>query len=302
MNHVAFREPNFRCKLTRKDRPGGKPVGRLIYAESEQVARAQLEQKGYIVNAVEPFDFAQWKKSAEKALNSALAAYQARNKPQFKSAIWAVLKEHLQDLFCGKCAYCEARFLHVAFGDVEHYRPKAAVTEDPAHPGYYWLAYSPQNYFPSCQLCNQGTAKKNHFPIAGKRAVCPEDPLDEEKPLLLNPYRDNPLRHLRFAPSRDDKNPGWAMPVDKLGEVSIDIYELNRPVLVDERREEQENVRLRIKQALNEENTALLTQIIEECKLGKRQFSAAAMAEINDYYARMRLPLPFTADGNGGGS
>jgi hypothetical protein len=41
----------------------------------------------------------------------------------------------LDDLFHEKCAYCESRYRAVDSRDVEHFRPKGAITESPAHPG-----------------------------------------------------------------------------------------------------------------------------------------------------------------------
>jgi hypothetical protein len=94
---------------------------------------------------------------------------------------------------------------------------RAQFTEDRTHSGYWWLAYEPTNYFPSCQLCNQGTAKKNRFPIAGTRARGPQDALSAERPLLLNPYFDDPRAHQEFLPSAHPKIPGWAVPIDDIG-------------------------------------------------------------------------------------
>ena len=47
------------------------------------------------------------------------------------------MKRRLDLLFHGKCAYCETFYSASAPVDVEHYRPKGAVSEDPSHPGYY---------------------------------------------------------------------------------------------------------------------------------------------------------------------
>lgn len=106
------------------------------------------------------------------------------------SEIYGALKERLKAYFQGKCAYCESEFDSVAWGDVEHYRPKRRVTGEPNHPGYYWLAYCESNLMPSCQKCNQGKGKRNHFPISGTRATLPEDDIKAEAPLLLNPYEE----------------------------------------------------------------------------------------------------------------
>ena len=144
-------------------------------------------------------------------------------KHTFNSNRWKPAKEQLFAETGGKCAYCEAPTLPVAFGDVEHYRPKNS---------YWWLAYCYDNYLASCQLCNQ-RFKRDDFPIQNQKMQAPiirrnttdnfittqvgiiaPDPLDaaqvsafvrlhqEERPLLLNPYFDDPAEY--FAWRADD--------------------------------------------------------------------------------------------------
>ena len=141
----------------------------------------------------------------------------------FKSHRWKPAKKQLFAETGGKCAYCEAPTSTVAFGDVDHYRPKSS---------YWWLAYCYDNYLASCQLCNQ-RFKKDAFPIqnrkmrsptirrntrddyiAAKAGTIAPDPLDknrvnafirlhqQERPLLLNPYFDDPAAY--FAWRADD--------------------------------------------------------------------------------------------------
>src|SRR5262249_45973388 len=106
----------------------------------------------------------------------------------FNEGLWKELKWHLFELFHGKCAYCEHKPQAGYPGDVEHYRPKGKVDEDPNHPGYYWLAYDPRNLLPSCSRCNQPpTAKRTRFPVEGAHSRDSRN-LAAEKPLLLNPY------------------------------------------------------------------------------------------------------------------
>jgi uncharacterized protein (TIGR02646 family) len=116
----------------------------------------------------------------------------------------AIVQSH-----AGRCAYCETLLTQSAYGDVEHFRPKAAYTAySPAlfRPGYYELAYDPRNLFLSCQLCNE-SYKQNHFPVIGKRA--PEVTLDQEIPVLINPYAEDPRECIRFNPVN-----GWAYAFD----------------------------------------------------------------------------------------
>lgn len=142
----------------------------------------------------------------------------------FKNSYWKPAKEQLIAETHDKCAYCEAPTAHVAWGDVEHYRPKSR---------YWWLAYCYDNYLYSCQVCNQGF-KGNNFPVEVEGIPFPEPPIhnastdatlddwqtrlcpdpvkpDEgythakyiadhqsERPLLLNPYLDDPEKHLAW--------------------------------------------------------------------------------------------------------
>ena len=80
--------------------------------------------------------------------------------------LWGALKELLKAESGGKCAYCEAPTSLVAYGDVEHVRPKSE---------YWWLAYCYDNYVFACQLCNQ-KYKKTKFPIHGPRMMAPALP------------------------------------------------------------------------------------------------------------------------------
>ena len=137
----------------------------------------------------------------------------------FKSNRWKSAKKQLFAETGGKCAYCEAPTSTVAFGDVDHYRPKSS---------YWWLAYCYDNYLASCQLCNQ-RFKKEAFPIQNRKmrsptirhnttddyiianagAIAP-DPLNknqvnafirlhqQERPLLLNPYFDDPIAYFAW--------------------------------------------------------------------------------------------------------
>ncbi|WP_282171192.1 hypothetical protein [Ruegeria atlantica] len=65
------------------------------------------------------------------------------------------VRRALEELFHGKCAYCETRYTAVGPVQVEHFRPKGRLLEDRSHPGYWWLAATWENLFPSCVDCNQ---------------------------------------------------------------------------------------------------------------------------------------------------
>lgn len=61
----------------------------------------------------------------------------------------------LDQLFHGKCAYCETSYAASAPVDIEHYRPKGGVSEAPVHGGYWWIAMQWENLLPSCIDCNR---------------------------------------------------------------------------------------------------------------------------------------------------
>jgi uncharacterized protein (TIGR02646 family) len=103
----------------------------------------------------------------------------------------------------GKCCFCESKFLHVAFGDVEHFRPKAAWRQARKgalrRPGYHWLAYTWENLHLSCEICNR-REKGSLFPLLArsKRALSSADPLGTEVPAFLDPAADDPEIHIGF--------------------------------------------------------------------------------------------------------
>jgi hypothetical protein len=55
---------------------------------------------------------------------------------RFNSRIYAAktVKTALQKAQHDKCAFCESKFSHIAYGDVEHFRPKAGYRQHPDDP------------------------------------------------------------------------------------------------------------------------------------------------------------------------
>jgi len=129
---------------------------------------------------------------------------------------------------------------------VEHYRPKKAVINaNPAHTGYYWLAYDWSNLLLSCASCNN--KKRNHFPITGIRVIAPplvQADLDTancradsptmlaEAPELINPELEaNPMSHFEFYPDGTIKGK-----TDR-GKLTVTICGLDRDQLTIKRKE-----------------------------------------------------------------
>jgi uncharacterized protein (TIGR02646 family) len=97
-----------------------------------------------------------------------------------------------------KCCYCERHREVTRESDIEHFRPKAEVT-DCVDAGYWWLAFEWTNLLFSCRYCNQ-EHKKNHFPLMDEaaRARRPRDRIGRERPYLIDPSREDPSEFIGF--------------------------------------------------------------------------------------------------------
>jgi uncharacterized protein (TIGR02646 family) len=217
-----WRDPNYRW--TAVDGQGRARDGFTV-ADSEDELRERLTARAYTDIKIEKYDFAEWLTTADEALK----ALQRDGPPYaFDRTIWKQLKEHLFDLFEGKCAYCEHAPLAGQPGDVEHFRPKGRPTDDAGHPGYWWLAYAPVNLLPSCESCNRFEGKMSRFPIDGDRVYAP-GALECESPRLVHPIDDDPSEHFEFLET------GTVAPLTERGRASIEIYRLNRGGLANAR-------------------------------------------------------------------
>lgn len=233
---------------------------------------------------------------------------------KFAESRWGVTKNQLFIETKGKCAYCEADTKIVSYGDVEHYRPKSI---------YWWLAYCYDNYLVSCAICNQ-VHKKDKFPTLNTRMLGLDissettneeinllanrlnpDPLTEtegleyddfkslhliERPLLINPYYENPedffayeaddiLKEVSIIPLRDEAIP--------FVEASVNIYGLNRRELLD----------LRYRHflwydtfcsALNDKGISLTTQQRVEMAIREMMSQNAVFSGMIRYFERLR--------------
>lgn len=181
---------------------------------------------------------------------------------KWNSDFWKESKAQLLEESNNKCAYCETPTRVVAYGDVEHFRPKSI---------YWWLAYSYENYLPSCTACNQ-EYKKDYFELedptgrltgpvitaamtdADLKALAPGltvDPIDDaagrrlqdfkneirwEKALILNPYFDIPSTYLAYLPILENKEI-VVVPTKtrykKIVKACEDLFGINRKELMD---------------------------------------------------------------------
>ena len=175
---------------------------------------------------------------------------------EFDRAIYGneTVKKTLQAAQHRKCCYCESRANAAAdvkpaspsarggTGSVEHYRPKGAVRQDrksrSMFPGYYWLAYSWENLYWCCQVCNG--KKGDLFPLEDRtaRARSHRDDVAHEDPLVLDPGgQDDPRTHIQFRRER-------AVSATTAGKKTIAVLGLNRPELIEARFEHRQSLLL----------------------------------------------------------
>ena len=183
--------------------------------------------------------------SRRKKIRTALANQNAHHISNSHYAPDAV-KAALELIYNEKCSYCESTVKQVAALQVEHYRAKNGISDDPGHNGYYWLALEWSNLILGCPACNGQGAKGNLFPVAGIR-VFNQNPFDAagkflrnillpnfapllgEQPFLLHPELDNPKEHLKISAFAILEG------MTERGTQTIDICKLNRDPLILER-------------------------------------------------------------------
>ena len=182
------------------------------------------------------------------------------------------VKDALNVLFNFKCAYCESDVRATEPGDVEHFRPKSAITVRETagkvgkRPGYPWLAAEWSNLLLSCTFCNRPNkhqvralpkrtlGKANWFPLADerKRAARPTAVAREPR-LLLDPCVDKPEKHLDFTPEGDIRARVVKGVPSAMGEATIETCGLARIGLMQARARHRrfvENAALDVREAL----------------------------------------------------
>ena len=195
------------------------------------------------------------KADKERVANAALAAQQRFKDMKFTAYKDPSVMQLLGMLFNGKCAYCESRYVAQQPGDVEHFRPKAAVAVKDAIgkvatvAGYHWLAADWGNLLPSCADCNRprkheiksGAGKRvmgkaNWFPVdpEAQRASQPASVATEPR-LLIDPCTEDPGQHIVF----DEDGTVQALTPNRtlspMGAATIEYCALSRLELTQER-------------------------------------------------------------------
>lgn len=159
-----------------------------------------------------------------------------RRRIPFFHSLWASesVRQSLYETFQGKCAYCETLFDSLDHLRVHHHRPREGAStglgKNSSADHYGWFAYEWDNLFATCGECDR--AKSNFFPLYGPRAQvrCTWDEAEaSEQALLINPCRSEPRKHLAFWTD------GSVVPLDEVGETTIEVLALDRPELFTSR-------------------------------------------------------------------
>lgn len=168
-------------------------------------------------------------------------------KQKVRQNVWRELAPQLAALSKGKCWYSESRN-PTADKDVDHFRPKNRVDEEPDHEGYWWQAFDWRNFRYSSQWCNQrrndrigktSGGKWDHFPLCANsfRATKEGDDCDQEEPILLDPIDPDDWKLLSFRPNGEPTPTARPNTTEyERADKTIAIYHLNCRELVNERR------------------------------------------------------------------
>lgn len=155
------------------------------------------------------------------------------------------IKKTLVDETHGKCAYCESKLLHIAYGDIEHIIPKSTKNE---------ATFDWENLTLACDICN--TNKSDKF---------------ENGVGFIDPYQKDPEAHFYFLGPVI-----YAKPGDSDARLTEEILKLNRVELIVKRAERMRYLREQIeviRRAPEGLRDILITNLAEEANNDK-EFSA----------------------------
>lgn len=162
-----------------------------------------------------------------RQLRNKLISRGRTNLPKYRKALYT--------LFESKCAFCEQALPNVTM-HVANYRPAGGFVDiktGRVYPLYYlWLKNDWNNMYLCCPECSARKGKK--FPLSGEMSevFATGNELKQELPLLLDPCDPNSKieEHLAFM------DEGTVIPLSERGEVTINVFRLNRPSLLGARK------------------------------------------------------------------
>ena len=152
----------------------------------------------------------------------------------------------LAEMSHGRCCFCGRADGHEI--DMRPHRlrpPQDAVAADgrTSRRHYWWLAYEWENLYLACGGCRKAQGSK--FPTEKRRArVGTRSGLNErELPLVVDPAGQDPEPHFVYL---DSGEVTWS---DERGLITIETFDLNRPELIEGRRERIEWTKAEIREA-----------------------------------------------------
>jgi 5-methylcytosine-specific restriction endonuclease McrA len=249
-------------------------------------------------------EWKKWKDDAQAAVQELKKKMAKGEAVEINANLYKRMRQVLYDAFHGKCAYCERKFVLDQSGDIDHFRPKGAVTDERdqvvritmpgggsgPHPGYYWLAYDWRNLLPTCARCNRPArlqdgrlvGKSTRFPVQGQHQWEPGKE-EQEAPMFLNPVFDDPQAHLGIS-----MDTGVIYAKSPRGQTCIDLLDLNREGLPEERQKRYTEIKARVTQAwialrMGQGQTAQeVLKLVQAYQRGEEELSWAAQEGIRE--------------------
>jgi hypothetical protein len=179
--------------------------------------RTQLSQEGYAADLVDNLVLITQRREESTATDNDKVVV-GFTYAAFDPALYAneTLNNHFKQMSQGCCCFCESFLMPTASGHISHYRPVKLLDVEGVEQvnphyecsPYFSQAYQQENLVYVCSGCDV-INKAGRFPLAGERF--PNVALNNESPLLINPYQENPRDFIRFNPSN-----GYAFPFDQV--------------------------------------------------------------------------------------
>ena|GEM_PF-630176 len=207
-------------------------------------------------------DIAKAEKNVEKA----------RNKYRHKD-----IKDALDQMFNGKCAYCESQVTTTGYGDIEHFCPKG-------NPRCVNLTFDWSNLLLSCQKCNDAGHKATQFPLDANGNPMLIDPTDGVTDIN---------KHIQF--SWDSVDGAMVKGLDERGKQVERIFDLNsehgtRKELIKHRTQHVGRMLSLREIAQKTGNYQAIELLLEYCQ-SNAEYSAFALVYILPYLAHhSRIP------------
>ncbi|MFL9452210.1 MULTISPECIES: HNH endonuclease family protein [Nostocales] len=185
----------------------------------------------------------------------------AKNKYRHKE-----IKDLLEQMFYGKCAYCESKVTTTGYGDIEHFCPKV-------NPRCIHLTFEWSNLLLSCEKCNDASHKGTQFPLDSNG-----------KSMLINPTDSvtDINKHLHF--SWDNVDGAIVIGLDTRGKVVEQVFDLNsirgtRKELIKHRTKYVQQILSILTIALQTGNSQAIALLLEHCQ-PSAEYSAFARIHV----------------------